>query len=66
MTAILVYDFCLTVREEVQHIWFSKIGTPAVLFLLLRYVSLCDRVCTILELVLRTNQSRCVTHGRCL
>ncbi|KAI0783814.1 hypothetical protein C8Q75DRAFT_423525 [Abortiporus biennis] len=39
-TALIIYDYSITIDQEVQHIWKTRLNLTSVLFVITRYCSL--------------------------
>ncbi|KAI0918344.1 hypothetical protein AcV5_002352 [Taiwanofungus camphoratus] len=51
--ALLFFDFCITFTTEVQRIWSRRFSGATIIFLIVRYAALAERITLVTSVLLR-------------
>lgn len=58
VTALLWFDFALTLPDEYRRIWKRKFSGATVIYLLMRYVAVIERIFLVLEILVWNSSNR--------
>ncbi|KAI8976603.1 hypothetical protein BD414DRAFT_422764 [Trametes punicea] len=61
--ALIFYDYFLTLYREIRSIWWTRFGSPSLLFYTVRYGAFLSSILIVLDVTQWSEQSNLVSHS---